>query len=436
MDLDSFQEKERALGARHPETILAMVMLAKNYQIQNRFKAAEKLLRGALYRDEGFLQSRPDVLETACRVLIAISIDASCLNETNDVCQQFIELAKLQTDNPEFAGYQTQLRDILRLQEIQKAANINGTRHDADGDGEPAATDYIVGHSLTSLSVNVSDYNFENGRRYHNSELAIYHLPNDDREQERLDLQYEAIVLLVDKFLFLSPIKNPKTILDQGTGTGVWAIDVGDAYPAAQVYGIDISPIQPSFVPPNVQFIYDDMELSWLYDENSLDLVHSCMGNAFSSRDWDHFLTESQAQLAPGGWVEIKDIDFTPMSEDFSLPQDSCIMRWHELLEKASLAGNVNFRFDAARLAGRLQNLGFINITIKTFRIPLGRQQGDLKSKTTSAWWREVLKSSLEPYSMALFTRFLGWSALEVVRFLVDVRVEMSNVAYNWDWQL
>lgn len=315
--------------------------------------------------------------------------------------------------------------------------DLDSSPHDPDGDSEPVATDYIDGLSLAPLTNDVCNYVFENGRRYHNLYPATYHLPNDKREQERLELQYAAIALLVDKSLFLSPIKNPKAILDQGTGTGLWAIDVGDAYPTAQVYGTDISPIQPSFVPPNVQFIVDDMELPWLYDENSLDLIHSCMGNAFSSRDWDNFLTESWSKLAPGGWVEIKDIDFTPLSQGFSLPQDSHIMRWHKLLEEASLlAGNINFHFDAARLASHLQSLGFINITIKTFRIPLGRLQWGRKSDTTRVWWREVFYSSLEPYSMALFTKFLRWSERKVERFLVDVESDMKKIEYHWDWQL
>ena len=31
-------------------------------------------------------------------------------------------------------------------------------------------------------------------------------------------------------------------------------MDVADDYPAAQVMGIDLSPIQPSLIPPNLQF--------------------------------------------------------------------------------------------------------------------------------------------------------------------------------------
>jgi methylase of polypeptide subunit release factors len=34
-------------------------------------------------------------------------------------------------------------------------------------------------------------------------------------------------------------------VLDFATGTGMWAIDFADKYPAASVIGTDLSPIQP-----------------------------------------------------------------------------------------------------------------------------------------------------------------------------------------------
>jgi hypothetical protein len=49
---------------------------------------------------------------------------------------------------------------------------------------------------------------------------------------------------------------------------------VGDEYPSAQVLGIDLSPIQPIWVPPNVKFMVDDAESSWMEKENFYDLVH------------------------------------------------------------------------------------------------------------------------------------------------------------------
>ncbi len=40
-----------------------------------------------------------------------------------------------------------------------------------------------------------------------------------------------------------------------------------------QVLGIDISPIQPEWLPPNCRFEINDMEQPWTWDENSFDFI-------------------------------------------------------------------------------------------------------------------------------------------------------------------
>lgn len=47
--------------------------------------------------------------------------------------------------------------------------------------------------------------------------------------------------------LFLAPINKPKRILDIGTGTGIWAIEMGDEFPDAQIIGTDLAPTQPTW---------------------------------------------------------------------------------------------------------------------------------------------------------------------------------------------
>jgi hypothetical protein len=54
---------------------------------------------------------------------------------------------------------------------------------------------------------------------------------------------------------------------------GVWAIEVGDQFPNARVRGIDLSPIQPVWVPPNVDFLVDDCEQGDWLDQDA-DLIH------------------------------------------------------------------------------------------------------------------------------------------------------------------
>ena len=65
-------------------------------------------------------------------------------------------------------------------------------------------------------------------------------------EQDRLDLQHHVITLLLNGELHLAPLESPKRILDLGTGTGLWAIEMADSFPNATVIGTDLSPVQPT----------------------------------------------------------------------------------------------------------------------------------------------------------------------------------------------
>lgn len=57
--------------------------------------------------------------------------------------------------------------------------------------------------------------------------------------------------MILDGELHLAPIDSEgykvKRILDIGTGTGIWAIDMADKYPDTEILGVDLSPIQPGW---------------------------------------------------------------------------------------------------------------------------------------------------------------------------------------------
>jgi ubiquinone/menaquinone biosynthesis C-methylase UbiE len=59
-------------------------------------------------------------------------------------------------------------------------------------------------------------------------------------------------------------------------GTGRWAIEVADDYPRTRVIGMDLSPMQPTDVPANCEFVVGDLtETLDTFDDGSFDLIHS-----------------------------------------------------------------------------------------------------------------------------------------------------------------
>lgn len=99
-----------------------------------------------------------------------------------------------------------------------------------------------------SLTSSIMAGHYENGRRYHAYQASgEYILPDDEQEQDRLDIKYASIQLVFSDETTFAPVENPQQILDIGTGTGIWAIDAGEQFPSATITAIDLSPIQPTW---------------------------------------------------------------------------------------------------------------------------------------------------------------------------------------------
>lgn len=73
------------------------------------------------------------------------------------------------------------------------------------------------------------NYVYENGRRYHSYRAGQYLLPNDETEQDRLDMTHHVFSLTLDGDLCKTELNNPQSILDIGTGTGIWVSKKSDS---------------------------------------------------------------------------------------------------------------------------------------------------------------------------------------------------------------
>ena len=93
-----------------------------------------------------------------------------------------------------------------------------------------------------SLTSSDTDFKYENGRRYHAYREGAYHLPNDENEQDRLDMQHQIYRYALDGRLYRAPLSKEmiRNVLDVGCGTGKWCIDTAEEVPHAQVQGFDL----------------------------------------------------------------------------------------------------------------------------------------------------------------------------------------------------
>lgn len=131
-------------------------------------------------------------------------------------------------------------------------------------------------HSKQDVTSQPYTFSYQNGRRYASTDVGHYYMPNDAPEIHRLNEQHFVLTTAKGGNLHKAPVprKDGLKILDVGTGSGIWCLQMAEDYPDALMVGMDVSPIQPKSKPANVEWIVHDMEQDWPFAEEYFDFVH------------------------------------------------------------------------------------------------------------------------------------------------------------------
>lgn len=255
-------------------------------------------------------------------------------------------------------------------------------------------------------------------------------MPQDEKELERTDMSHAKYFLLLNDRRFLAPITSePTDILDLGTGSGIWSIDVSEDYPEASVKGVDLAPTQPTFVPPNCSFEVDDVEEEWTFREESFDFIFA-RDLIFAIRDWPKLIRQSFDHLKPGGWVEFESIYGVLGCDDGSLPADGSFHKFDKLVQEAAIAFGTPLT-DPGKWKEQLEAAGFVNVTQKIFKVPSSPWAKDKRMKMVGKFEMVNFLEGLEGMCLRLFQKGLGWTPEETHILLAQVRAEIKNKSYH-----
>ncbi|KAI8158279.1 Secondary metabolism regulator LAE1 [Colletotrichum sp. SAR 10_70] len=272
----------------------------------------------------------------------------------------------------------------------------------------------------TSLRSSILQNRIENGRTYHKYK--------DGKENDRLDMQNEICFLTFHNRLGFAPSCDEgakvNRVLDLGTGTGLWAIEYADAHPEAEVLGVDLSPIQPQDVPPNLKFEIDDVEEEWLYSQK-FDYIHLRFLNG-SIADWKKLIKNAYEFTQPGGYFEIQEGDFVLTADDDTLPPEKPLAQFASLIREACVKFGREF-VPVPLMERMMTEAGFEDVVLQRFKWPSNPWPKDPYYKKIGEWNFHNFVDAAEAMAIAPLTRAHGYTKEEVQFFLIDVRKNMRD---------
>jgi SAM-dependent methyltransferase len=202
-------------------------------------------------------------------------------------------------------------------------------------------------------------------------------------------------------------------------------MDMADQYPSAVVTGVDLSPIQPGFVPPNCVFEVDDVTQPWTYPPKHFDFVH--IREMFGSiPDWDGFFHEVYRCTKPGGWVEIVEHAVEAYADDASFPPDHFYHEWtRELMACSKKMGKTWDIWKQAK--EHLLNAGFVDVVEVPFKWPMNGWPSDPKLKKIGRFNQYRLNDGCEGFVLRLLTNVGGWSYERAQLFVMQFRKHIRD---------
>jgi ubiquinone/menaquinone biosynthesis C-methylase UbiE len=210
-------------------------------------------------------------------------------------------------------------------------------------------------------------------RRY--LENSDYQLPKDEEEDNRLDFQHYALFHAIGNH-HVAPISPPlRTILDVGTGTGIWANEMATLFPTSIVVGLDLSVTSFKETTPENCFLRVGNVLTGLpFPDGFFSFTHQrFLVAGITGENWPRAVHELVRVTRRNGWIELVEAD------DQMHNAGPATLKMLEMMRAVSQ--RLGFDWEVVRHLGDLlvqENLQ--KVEMQTIRVPVGEWGGRVGS--------------------------------------------------------
>lgn len=225
---------------------------------------------------------------------------------------------------------------------------------------------------------------------------APYLLPKDALEDKRLFYQHNVLYKTLSNH-YLAPISpTTATILDVGTGTGIWPIDMAALFPQAHILGVDVALSSlPNPLPVNCLFAQANILKGLPFPDQQFEFTHQRLLVAgIPAQNWPAAVRELVRVTRPGGWIELLEIGDTIQNAG---PSTKKFLKWMTDISKG-----LGFEISVLQHLGDfLKQAGCESVEFQDIPVPLGDWAGTvgqmLKTDVLHGW--SALKERYCPLS-------------------------------------
>jgi SAM-dependent methyltransferase len=206
-------------------------------------------------------------------------------------------------------------------------------------------------------------------------ESSSYFFPRHPDEVDRLDLQHFALREALGAN-FLAPVEEPSRVLNVGTGTEQWGLEVCHRFPGALVVGFDLVRGKPD-PPPGYRHVRGNLLQGLPFRGGSFDLVHQrLLVSGIPVAEWPRAVADLVRVTRPGGWVELAEIPTRPRRAG---PTTEHL--WELLLRSVAVPLGLDTTDVVFRsLDGHLRQARLEEVTRREVELPVGEWGGQVGS--------------------------------------------------------